>query len=107
MILFFFSLKVPMEDLQSASKLLVKALEIRERYMRMSQQVFPSSVHAFLYRDRGNKIKEEGLYHHLKRATLEGILYFYKLSLTSCYKKVSVFRNSNIQLVFFWPFPRG
>jgi len=32
-----------MEDLQSASKLLVKALEIRERYMRMSQQVFPSS----------------------------------------------------------------
>ena len=64
--------KVPMEDLQSASKLLVKALEIRERYMRMSQQEFPSSVHEFLYRDRGNKIKEQGLYHHLKRATLEG-----------------------------------
>jgi hypothetical protein len=61
-----------MEDLQSASKLLAKALEIRERYMRMSQQEFPSSVHEFLYRDRGNKIKEEGLYRHLKRATLEG-----------------------------------
>jgi hypothetical protein len=51
---------------------LAKALEIRERYMRMSQQEFPSSVHEFLYRDRGNKIKEEGLYRHLKRATLEG-----------------------------------
>ena len=74
-----------MEDLQSASKLLVKALEIRERYMRMSQQEFPSSVHEFLYRDRGNKIKEEGLYRHLKRATLEGnkmeILNYFNISL--------------------------
>jgi hypothetical protein len=70
--IYIFFIKVPMEDLQSASKLLAKALEIRERYMRMSQQEFPSSVHEFLYRDRGNKIKEEGLYRHLKRATLEG-----------------------------------
>jgi len=61
-----------MEDLQSASKLLVKALDIRERYMRYSQQAFPSSVQDFLCRDKGNGVKEQDLYQHLKRATLEG-----------------------------------
>lgn len=69
----FGNFQVPMEDLQSASRLLVKALEIRERYMRFSQQSFPSSVQKFLNRDRGNYSKEQDLYQHLKRATLEGI----------------------------------
>jgi hypothetical protein len=61
-----------MEDLQTASKLLVKALEIRERYMRLSQQAFPASLQDFLYRDKGAEGNGHESYHHMKRATLEG-----------------------------------
>ena len=39
-----------MEDLQNASKLLVQALGVRERYMRMSRQRFPNVCHSFLRR---------------------------------------------------------
>ena len=58
---------VAMNDLQIASKLLLKALDIRERYMRYSQQSFPTLVRDFLCQDKGNRIKEEDLYPHLKR----------------------------------------
>ena len=37
-------LKVPIEDLKSLSEMLVKAMEIRERYMGASHQKFPSHV---------------------------------------------------------------
>ena len=39
-----------MEDLQNASKLLVQALGVRERYMRMSRQRFPNVCQSFLSR---------------------------------------------------------
>jgi hypothetical protein len=38
------SSQVPIEDLKSLSAMLVKGLEIRERYMRVSHQAFPSYV---------------------------------------------------------------
>uniref|UniRef100_A0A1B6MLD3 AMP deaminase n=1 Tax=Graphocephala atropunctata TaxID=36148 RepID=A0A1B6MLD3_9HEMI len=39
---------VPLEDLQQASRLLVQALHIRERYMEMSHQTFPALTARFL-----------------------------------------------------------
>ena len=39
--------KVPLEDLKSLSGMLVKAMEIRERYMRFSHQKFPGFVNVF------------------------------------------------------------
>merc|ERR1712032_118672 len=39
---------VPIEDLKSLSEMLVKAMEIRERYMGASHQKFPSYVKRFL-----------------------------------------------------------
>ena len=61
--------RVPMEDLQSASKLLSKAMKIRERYMKMSRQKFPTLVESYLKGAKG--FPEEG---HIEpgKATLEG-----------------------------------
>lgn len=39
---------VPLEDLEHASSLLIKALEIRERYMSLSMQTFPQTTERFL-----------------------------------------------------------
>ncbi|BFZ14415.1 hypothetical protein BsWGS_17454 [Bradybaena similaris] len=39
---------VPFKDLQSASKMLVRALMLREKYMVLSQQAFPSVTSRFL-----------------------------------------------------------
>jgi len=39
---------VPIEDLKALSEMLVKAMEIRERYMRASHQKFPNYVKRFL-----------------------------------------------------------
>uniref|UniRef100_A0A182KC74 Uncharacterized protein n=1 Tax=Anopheles christyi TaxID=43041 RepID=A0A182KC74_9DIPT len=39
---------VPLDDLERASTLLVKALELREKYMRNSHQVFPQTTARFL-----------------------------------------------------------
>lgn len=39
---------VPLEDLKSLSKMLVKGLDIREKYMRLSEQKFPSFCKRFL-----------------------------------------------------------
>ncbi|XP_014212459.1 AMP deaminase 2 isoform X2 [Copidosoma floridanum] len=39
---------VPLEDLQQASQLLIRALDIRERYMNNSKQSFPSITTRFL-----------------------------------------------------------
>jgi len=40
--------KVPLEDLQNASELVVRALLIRKKYMRMSAQQFPTATARFL-----------------------------------------------------------
>ena len=40
--------QVPLEDLQHASKSLVKALMIREKYMAMALQSFPKTTARFL-----------------------------------------------------------
>lgn len=39
---------VPLEDLEHASSLIIKALEIRERYMSHSLQSFPQTTQRFL-----------------------------------------------------------
>lgn len=69
-----------MEDLQNASKLLFKALEIRERYMRISQQGFPTIVGGFLNRDNGTFDPNDKSPHFPKRATLEGEYLFSYIS---------------------------
>ena len=61
-----------MEDLQNASKLLVKALKIRERYMTMSQQSFPSVTKKFLKRLDGKDSSDDSV--HSDKATIEGEL---------------------------------
>ncbi|KAL1514036.1 hypothetical protein ABEB36_003361 [Hypothenemus hampei] len=43
---------VPLEDLERASKLLIQALEIRKRYMKMSHQSFSPTVARFLDPDK-------------------------------------------------------
>ncbi|XP_023322406.1 AMP deaminase 2 isoform X2 [Eurytemora carolleeae] len=60
---------VPVEDLHSASKLLIQALNIRDKYMRVSRQGFPSSVDRFLSTLSGNPKPE---IHLMDRATIEG-----------------------------------
>ncbi|XP_023322408.1 AMP deaminase 2 isoform X4 [Eurytemora carolleeae] len=59
---------VPVEDLHSASKLLIQALNIRDKYMRVSRQGFPSSVDRFLSTLSGNPKPE---IHLMDRATIE------------------------------------
>lgn len=60
-----------MEDLQSASKLLLKALKMRQRYMRMSRQKFPNLVDGYI---RGSKGAEASFKfsHASNKATIEG-----------------------------------
>ena len=65
----YFIMQVPMEDLQSASKLLSKAMKIRERYMKMSQQRFPTLAESYLRGAKG--FPEEGP-NQPNKATIEG-----------------------------------
>lgn len=39
---------VPLEDLERASRLVIQALELRERHMSVSQQSFPQTTARFL-----------------------------------------------------------
>lgn len=54
---------VPLEDLEKASKLLIQALEMRSRYMCISEQTFPTTTLRFLKTvhesDRFNNIQYE------------------------------------------------
>ncbi len=59
-----------MEDLHNASKLLVRALEIREKYMRLSQQSFPETCSKFLRGKSGTTGNKDQI--HSDKATLEG-----------------------------------
>jgi len=61
---------VPIEDLKSASEMLVKAIAVRQKYMKVSMQQFPSFGDRFLAAYKGE------VYHKPKdmagKATLEG-----------------------------------
>ena len=68
-----------MEDLRNASELLLKALEVREKYMKYSHQTYPNLVKRFLMSMGsagsplpGNEAYDDGT--HSLRATLEGML---------------------------------
>ncbi|CAH0550694.1 unnamed protein product [Brassicogethes aeneus] len=50
---------VPLEDLERASKLLIQALKIRKRYMKMSYQSFSSTVARFLDPDKEQQHHDE------------------------------------------------
>lgn len=60
-----------MEDLRNASKLLVKAMEMRESYMKMSNQSFPETCKKFLKNRSGSAVD---LMVHQDRATIEGMI---------------------------------
>lgn len=60
---------VPFEDLQSASKLLIVALLMRERYMKMINQTFPSVTSSFL--DSVNPKRQCRISKHDDRKTIE------------------------------------
>ncbi|XP_075257307.1 AMP deaminase 2-like isoform X3 [Convolutriloba macropyga] len=49
------------EDLQSASKKLISAIKIRERYETISQQSFPDTVAAFIHHAHGSRATDKCL----------------------------------------------
>lgn len=57
---------VPLDDLERASALLVKALELREKYMRNSYQCFPTTTGRFLKSTRPEK------YAHQEKKSIAG-----------------------------------
>eukprot|EP00092_Neocalanus_flemingeri_P075416 GFUD01093427.1.p1 GENE.GFUD01093427.1~~GFUD01093427.1.p1 ORF type:complete len:789 (-),score=232.98 GFUD01093427.1:236-2602(-) len=60
---------VPVEDLHSASRLLARALNIREKYMTISHQVFPTNVQRFLGEMNKKPVKEPTI---VNKATIAG-----------------------------------
>lgn len=61
---------VPLEDLEKASRLVIQALELRERYMDMSQQTFPTTTTRFL-----KSVHEKNRFDHIEhedRKTIAG-----------------------------------
>lgn len=59
---------VPLEDLEHASSLIIKALEIRERYMNLSLQSFPQTTQRFL-KSVHNKTMADNVEYEDKRTT--------------------------------------
>lgn len=55
---------VPLDDLEHASKLLIQALSIRQRYMELSQQTFPELVGKYFS-------NEEPFMKHQDKMTIE------------------------------------
>lgn len=60
---------VPLEDLERASRFLIQALEIRERYMTISHQSFPQTTGRFV---RERQEKDANVVHHDDRKTIAG-----------------------------------
>lgn len=60
---------VPLEDLERASHLLIKALELRERYMTISYQSFPQTTGRFV---RARQEKDANVVHHDDRKSIAG-----------------------------------
>ncbi|XP_017786581.1 PREDICTED: AMP deaminase 2 isoform X3 [Nicrophorus vespilloides] len=58
-------LQVPLEDLECASRLLVEALKIRQRYMKLSHQAFAATTARFMNPDGDNN------QHHDDKQTIE------------------------------------
>jgi hypothetical protein len=50
-----------MEDLQCASKLLIKALQMRERYMTVSRQRFAKVVGSYLNGTKGTDVNDKNI----------------------------------------------
>lgn len=65
---------VPLEDLERASKLLIQSLELRERYMTMSQQSFPQTTGRFV---RARQEKDANVVHHDDKKTIAGELFLH------------------------------
>lgn len=63
---------VPIEDLKSASEMLVKALAIRQKYMKFSKQDFPSFCDKFLSAADGKPRPKEDKAKDFAKATIEG-----------------------------------
>jgi len=63
---------VPIEDLKSASEMLVKALSIRQKYMRYSKQDFPSFVDRFLAAYDGKPYNKDGQEDALPKTSIKG-----------------------------------
>ncbi|XP_037025853.1 AMP deaminase 2 isoform X3 [Bradysia coprophila] len=61
---------VPLEDLERASKLVIQALELRERYMSASNQSFPPTTARFLKSVHEKEMSADVLYED-KRTTAE------------------------------------
>ena len=60
---------VPIEDLKSAAEMLVKAIEVRQRHMKIAQQQYPSLGNSVLAAYKGEVYEKPKI---PKRATLEG-----------------------------------
>lgn len=69
---------VPLEDLERAGHLLIKALELRERYMSLSHQSFNQTAGRFV---RARQQKDDNIYDHGDRKTIEGRYLDYSPSL--------------------------
>ncbi|XP_011347725.1 AMP deaminase 2 isoform X4 [Ooceraea biroi] len=63
---------VPLEDLQRASKMLVQALAIRQKYMSNSKQSFPSITSRFLRSIDKRPLTIDDEVHHDDRKAIEG-----------------------------------
>lgn len=63
---------VPIEDLKSASEMLVKALAIRQKYMRYSKQDFPNFVDRFLAAYDGKPLDKADKGDKCAKATIQG-----------------------------------
>lgn len=59
---------VPLEDLERASRLVIQALELRERHMSISQQSFPQTTARFL-KSVHEKTMSDDILHEDKRTT--------------------------------------
>ncbi len=60
---------VPLEDLERASRLLIQALDLRERYMTISYQSFPQTTGRFV---RARQEKDAHVVHHDERKSIAG-----------------------------------
>lgn len=67
---------VPLEDLEHASSLLIKALEMRERYMFLSGQSFPQTTERFLRTVHNRKMSTNNVEYEDKRTTAGEYLYW-------------------------------
>lgn len=73
-VIFYFKncTQVPLEDLQRASKMLVQALAIREKYMMDSKQSFPSITSRFLRSVDKKPLTTNDEVHHDDRKAIKG-----------------------------------